>query len=137
MVVSGKVAKQLDFLVIGGSVNGTGFTRNAAGRELSSAQVEQDDLGGAIGTLPWKGRKKPTAGDPVLGSSAQRAGTLIASVCTSGITSQARILVMNERASGGSHSEKTCRNLPRLMPLNDWFSEIRSVAKSQLPQMRT
>lgn len=51
MVVSGKAAKQLDFFVIGGSVNGTGFARNAAGRELSSAQVEQGDLGGAIGPI--------------------------------------------------------------------------------------
>lgn len=39
--------KQLDFFVISGGVNGTGVARNAAGRELSAAQAEQGDLGGA------------------------------------------------------------------------------------------
>ncbi|KAK0350447.1 hypothetical protein LTR94_029008, partial [Friedmanniomyces endolithicus] len=37
-------AQDVDLLIVGGGINGTGIARDAAGRGLSVALVEQDDL---------------------------------------------------------------------------------------------
>ncbi len=44
----------LDLLVVGGGINGAGIARDAAGRGLSVALVEQDDFGGATSSASTK-----------------------------------------------------------------------------------
>ncbi|WP_439572257.1 glycerol-3-phosphate dehydrogenase [Phreatobacter sp.] len=50
-MASGLAGAPFDLLVVGGGINGAGIARDAAGRGLSVALVEQDDL--ASGTSSW------------------------------------------------------------------------------------
>jgi len=50
----GKVAGEVDLLVVGGGINGVGIARDAAGRGLKVCLVEQDDL--ASHTSSWSSK---------------------------------------------------------------------------------
>src|SRR5207237_8505390 len=48
------VHEMIDFLIVGGGINGAGIARDAAGRGLSVTLVEQDDLASA--TSSWSSK---------------------------------------------------------------------------------